>query len=332
MDIGGSETPRDPDRPETPVRGPWHAVDFETLPPADILIEIDRVVPTLREIPPPVENPVFTAAVLANLDWAALTHPDMSPWECQPDLPRISRQLSRIDALLARVTRLPVPADRLATSLTDVGACLAELTRVCRDLGATDLTGQADADAWIDALDRAITELEQGDGPRGPSAGLTVRDGHAVMYVIGGTVHVVHHCTVAQPVIEVGTLVDYDAGADTEVWFHGIEPPRTPGRRILRSHGVSVNTGNQRRDVFDHRIGTCPLALGVLVALPALRPAIRACRTTGEDARPALHAAIRQVVAAVDISVLITGESPAPTGDVRLTVRHGAGVSARMAT
>ncbi|GAA1592516.1 hypothetical protein GCM10009828_016900 [Actinoplanes couchii] len=307
------------------MRGPWHAVDFDTLPPADIIIEIDRVVPTLREIRPPVEKPGFTDGVLKNLDWAALTHPDMSPWECQPDLERIGRQLSRIDALLARVTRLPVPADRLATSLTDVGACLEELTRTCRDLGAAELHRLPDADDWITALDRAVTGLERGDGPRRPAANLTVRDGHAVMYVLGDTLHVIHHCAVDPPVIEVGTLVAYDETAGTEIWFHGIEPPRRPGLRILRSHGVSVSTGDQRRDVFGHRIGSCPLALGVLVALPAVRPAIRACRTGDDDARPALHAAIRQTVVAVDISVLVTGEQPSPGREVRLTVRHGAG-------
>ncbi|SDT79391.1 hypothetical protein [Actinoplanes derwentensis] len=343
MDNGGFETPRDRDRPDASVRGPWHSVDFDTLPPADIIIEVDRVVPTLRELRPPVADPDFAAGVVENLDWAALTHPDMSPWEYQPDLERIGRQLSRIDTLLARVTRLPVPADRLATNLADVGACLTELTRTCRDLGATDLRPQPaddevrgqeaddesrrppDADEWIAELDRAITGLERGDGPRRPAANLTVRDGHAVMYVLGDTVHVVHHCAVDRPVIEVATLVDYDEAGDTEVWFHGIEPPRRPGGRILRSHGVSISTGNQRRDVFEHRIGPCPLALGALVALPGVRPAIHACRTGADGTRPALHAAVRQAVAAVDISALITNTARPPGTGVRLTVRHGAG-------
>ncbi|WP_430780121.1 hypothetical protein [Actinoplanes sp. G11-F43] len=326
MDNGGFSIPRPRDGAE-PVRGPWHAVDFDTLPPADILIEIDRVVPTLREIDPPAgTGPDFAAGFLETLDWAALTHPDSSPWARQPDLRRIGRQLHRIDGILAR---LPLPPDRLVGELTDIGACLDEITRACRGLGVR-VERRDDTDEWITELDRAITELEHRDrsGSALPPPHLTLRDVRSVMFIAGDTTHVIHHCAVDRPVIEVATLVGYEEAGGTEIWFHGLEPPPGAGTRILRSHGVSVSARGRHGDVFEHRVGACPLSLGALVARPPVRRAVRACHGGDPVAATSLHTAVRQAVAAVDVSVLVPPPSPPDPGTrVRLAVRHGAGLA-----
>jgi hypothetical protein len=312
----------------------------------------------------------FLAAVVRKIDWPALAVPDISPELLRPEIEAIEARLTRVDDLIERLTRLPlVPGpEALAEKLADLGrgdirACLREITRTCQDLGAPPVTWETDTTGWIDLLETTIGALErrgaprisvlpapdgsiEGRAPRRPVERLAVRDSRAIIYGVGNTLHVVHDCAVETPVIEVASLLDHDPATDTEAWFHSVEPAHAAATgdlhtSITRSAGVSVGTGNHQQSVFLHRIGSCPVNLGILVAAPRVRRAILACREAGgtAEAMASLRRAVRQAIAATDVSALVpdslvarlaTAQQHAPSlrgPGPKLTIRHGSGIS-----
>ncbi|WP_030435297.1 hypothetical protein [Actinoplanes subtropicus] len=328
------------------------------------------VQPVIRERP--AEDPAAVlAALVKRVDWGALAVRHASPEQLLRELEVIDDRLVRVGDLADRVVRLPLVADpeKLAARLAELGRrdvreCLREITRTCEGLGASPVTGEDDPDGWIARLEATITVLDrrgapqisvvpgpdgevEGRRPRRPVTDLTVRDSRAIMYGTGNTLHIVHDCAVEQPVIEVASLLDYDAAGDTEAWFHSVEPVRSAATEdlrttITRSSGISIGTGNHQQSVFVHRIGSCPVNLGRLIAVPQVRQAIVACRETAGDpaeAMAALHQAVEQAAGAADVSALVpdcmvarlaaAGEdAPRMSGrGPRLTIRHGAGVA-----
>jgi hypothetical protein len=308
--------------------------------------------------------------LLRELDLSAFVPPEIPAEVERREWGFIESRLATVADLIDRLTHLPLVAEpeKLAAELTvlgrtDIRDCLRRISQACRDLGAPDLRWEDDTDGWISLLDVTIQRLEQrgtpevqilpgpagdleGSPPTRPIDSLTVRDSRAITYGIGNTLHVVHHCAVERPVIEVASLIDYDEATDTEAWCHSLEPVRAAGTedmrtRITRSAGVSIGVGNHQNSVFTHRIGPCAVNLGVVVASPRVRQAIIACRLSGgtPEAMTTLRKAVRGAVDGIDVSALVpdsmvtrlaAAQAQAPSLRGRgptLTIRHGAGIS-----
>jgi hypothetical protein len=325
--------------------------------------------PVARE-PAPADSTESLLTLVRALD-RAITAPPEAPAEAERrEWELIEARFAGVTDLIDRLGNLPLVAEPQALtakltelSRTDLRACLRQISRTCQGLGAPDLRWEDDTDGWIELLDATVRRLERRGapeisvlpGPAGdlegrprlrPIENLTVRDSRAIMYGIGNTLHVVHHCAVERPVIEVASLLDYDGATDTEAWFHRLEPVRAAGAedmqtRITRSSGVSIGVGGHQRSVFTHRIGSCAVNLGVVVAVPPVREAILDHHLSGgtPETMATLRKVVRQAVDGIDVSALVPdsivtrlagAQQQAPSLRGRgptLTIRHGAGIA-----